>query len=98
MQKFVKGGGGCENDFLQTLRDCRGENLFLEINVLRAISGDLFATVTSVMAENDISRFPEKNLRGRDAHRSSPLYVTSITIECNLIYNTRKYTDSPPLF
>ena len=33
--------------------------IFLEINILRAILGDLFVTATSIRNENDILRFPE---------------------------------------
>ena len=36
---------------------------FLEINILRAVLGDLFATVSSSITEHDILRFPEENLR-----------------------------------
>ena len=45
--------GSCKNDFLLISRDNRGKNLFLQINILSAISGDLFDTVISVMARND---------------------------------------------
>ena len=42
----------------------QGEDPFLVINILRAMSGDVSVTVTSILAENDFSHFPEENLRG----------------------------------
>ena len=60
-QKFVEGGH--EIVFLQILRDSHGEDLFLEIDVLRATSRDLFVTVTSTMAENGILHFSEGGAR-----------------------------------
>ena len=38
--------------------------IFLEINILRAISRDLFVITNSIMPENNISRFSEGELRG----------------------------------
>ena len=55
----------------------RVKHQFLEINILRAISGDLFVTV---MAENDISRFPEKDLSGVRIGALSP-YATDPNIQ-----------------
>ena len=52
MQNLVEGER--ENDFLQISGDSCGKDLFLEINILRAVSGDLFVTNTSTIGENDI--------------------------------------------
>ena len=37
----------------------RVKTFFLKINILRAISGDLFVIVTSIMAKNNILRLSE---------------------------------------
>ena len=58
--------------FHETVVENTFPNLFLEITIVSAISEDLFATVTSIMAENDIKRLP----KGRGAHRNSPPYAT----------------------
>ena len=38
-------------------------------STFQVISEDIFVTVTSIMAENDTSRFPDEDSRGH-AHRS----------------------------
>ena len=57
------------NDFLQILQYSPGEDLLfaLEINILSAISGELFLSVTSIGQKMTFYVF----LRGR-AHRNPP--------------------------
>ena len=43
------------------------KTIFLAINILRAISEDLFVTATIIMTQNDISRVLKENLRGARA-------------------------------
>ena len=55
--------GGRKNVIWKILRDGLGEDFFSQINILQASLGNLFVTVTSIMAENNFSRFPEEDLR-----------------------------------
>ena len=56
MQKFVE--GGAKIPFCRFHGIVKVKTFFLEINILRAKSADLFVAVTSIMAGIDISRFP----------------------------------------
>ena len=66
---------GRKNAYLLILRDTCNEDLFLEINFLKAVLRDLFANISSTITENDVLRFPEENLRV-EAHRRPSLYTT----------------------
>ena len=55
------------DDFLEILRDSSGKILFFWKAIL-SVSGDVFVSVTSIIAENDIKRFPEG---GTHSHGSS---------------------------
>ena len=50
--------------FYKFQRDSRNEKLFWEINVIRAILGDIIATAFSTIIKNDILRFLDGG-RGR---------------------------------
>ena len=74
-------GRGRRRSLFANLRDNLGENLLLQINIFRAISGDFFVTTISVKAENDILHSPQKNVKSYffadgGTHRSPPPYVT----------------------
>ena len=49
----IYSGDRSENDFSRISRDSRGEDIFLEINILSFVS-DMFDVITSIVAENDI--------------------------------------------
>ena len=61
MQKFVQ--GGTKLPFCKFHGIVRVKTFF---NILRAISGNLYVTLTGIMAGNDTSRFSE----GERAHRT----------------------------
>ena len=81
MQKFVK---GCKSGFLQISLHSRGEDLFFEINILRAISGNLFVTVTSITVENGILCFPEEGTRIRVSLRMPLMASERRLFNCNV--------------
>ena len=62
--------GGAKMPFRRFTQDCRNEDLFWRSNIVRAILGDLFVTVTTIMAENDIYLFLRESARiGRSGLR-----------------------------
>ena len=66
-------GGARKCFFLQISRNSFDDDLFLEINILRVILGDIFATVTSTITEDDILRFLEENLIRRNVRLKASL-------------------------
>ena len=71
MQKYVEGGH--KNAFLKISRDSRGEDLFLfEDQYSQSFLGDLFATVTVTITENDILCSPKENQRREGARIGAP--------------------------
>ena len=50
---------GAKKCFFQISRDSHAEGLFLEVNILTALLGDLFAIIFSTMTINVILRFSE---------------------------------------